>query len=96
MLIRPYPSKSEHGGIISTRGFDETNFKFLWKDGLFDNVDQSSVIIVEGLSTAFFEALVKDVPVVLFIPQLSLMPLSKYGQSFFETLRFMAFFLKMK
>ena len=88
LLIRPYPSKSEHGGIISTRGFDETNFKFLWKDGLFDNVDQSSVIIVEGLSTAFFEALVKDVPVVLFIPQLSLMPLSKYGQSFFETLRF--------
>ena len=86
ILIRPYPIKSGSSNICHTPEFDKNKFNFMNNGGLFDNVDSQTVIIVEGISTAFFEAFAKDIPAVLFFPHLNLMPLSKHGKMFFDLL----------
>ena len=86
IFIRPYPIKSGSSNICHTPEFDKNTFNFMNDGGLFDNVNSQTVIIVEGISTAFFEALAKDIPVVLFFPHINLIPLSKNGEKFFDLL----------
>jgi putative transferase (TIGR04331 family) len=87
LVIRPYPPNSAMFGSCEYSEFEDAGYCIDSSDSFTNAYGKSLVVVFEGLSTGFFEAISAGVPAIIYIPNIATLRWTENGSRLVDLLR---------
>ncbi len=86
LVIRPYPPNSAMFGSCEYLEFENAGYFIDNSQSYINAYGKSSVVVFEGLSTGFFEAISAGVPAIIFLPNIATLRWTENGSRLVDLL----------